>query len=73
MLWASGLILIFMAHKIKGTITVEFEMEGAEFQSSVNDVADYMKRLLKSRLEYEWQSSRCKPIMSSFKFKKVGK
>ena len=62
-----------MAHKIKGTITVEFEMEGAEFQSSVNDVADNMKRLLKSRLEYEWQSSRCKPIMSTFKFKKIGK
>ena len=29
-----------MPHKIKGTITVEFEMEGAEFQLSVNDVAD---------------------------------
>jgi hypothetical protein len=60
-----------MPHKIKGTITVEFEMEGAEFQLSVNDVADHMYRLLESRLNYEWQTSQCKPIMSTFKFKKL--
>ena len=60
-----------MAKKIVGTITVKFEMTGAEFQSRATDVAAKMKHNLLSRLEYEWQSSSCKPLASSFKWKEV--
>jgi len=38
---------------------------------SVAEMGEYMKRQLKSALKDEWQTSRCEPIMSSFKFKKT--
>ena len=62
-----------MAKKIKGTIVVEFEMTGAEFQSAASDVASKMKSNLQSRLDYEWQTSHCKPLMKTFEWKEVKK
>ena len=55
--------------KIKGTITVEFEMKTDRL--SVTEMGAYMKSQLKSALTEEWQVSRCNPVMSSFKFKET--
>jgi hypothetical protein len=56
-------------NKIKGTILVEFDM--ATDKLSVAEMGEYMKRQLKSALKDEWQTSRCEPIMSTFKYKKT--
>ena len=58
-----------MKTKIKGSITVEFEMIVDTL--SVSETANYMKRQLESHLTEEWQISRCNPDMSTFRYKEV--
>jgi hypothetical protein len=55
--------------KIRGTITVEFEMSSEKLDK--NEMGEYMKKQMKNHLSEEWQTSRCKPKMSTFKFKQV--
>jgi len=55
--------------KIRGTITVEFEMSSEKLDK--NGMGEYMKKQMENHLTEEWQTSQCKPKMSTFKFKQV--
>ena len=58
-----------MRKKIRGRITVEFEMSSEKLDKS--EMGEYIKKQMKSHLTEEWQTSRCKPLMSTFKFRQV--
>ena len=55
--------------KIRGTIKVEFEMSSGKLDKF--EMGEYIKKQMKSHLTEEWQTSRCNPLMSTFKFKQV--